>query len=101
MWQTPIESCFIKQLPDHLNAEIVSGTVTSIKEAVAWLRYTYLYIRMRKNPRVYGMLDDELLQCVPSRHLLPGHEMASHDTVGSRPADDTSDSVAHTKAALR
>lgn len=31
--QTPIESCFIKALPDHLNAEVSSGTVTTVEEA--------------------------------------------------------------------
>ena len=29
----PIESTFIKQLADHLNAEVVGGTVTTIEEA--------------------------------------------------------------------
>ncbi len=60
--QIPIESSFIKQLPDHLNAEVVSGTVTSVKEAVAWLSYTYLYIRMLKNPMAYGVTYEEASQ---------------------------------------
>ena len=30
--QTPIESSFIKALPDHLNAEVSSGTVTTVDE---------------------------------------------------------------------
>lgn len=30
--QTPIESNFIKALPDHLNAEVSSGTVTTVEE---------------------------------------------------------------------
>lgn len=51
----PIESSFIKALPDHLNAEIVSGTVTNIREAVAWLSYTYLHVRMMRNPISYGI----------------------------------------------
>jgi activating signal cointegrator complex subunit 3 len=55
----PIESNFIKQLPDHLNAEIVGGTVTNITEAVQWLKYTYLYIRMLRNPLAYGINADE------------------------------------------
>ncbi|RYY32345.1 hypothetical protein EON62_05465, partial [archaeon] len=50
----PIESSFIKALPDHLNAEIVSGTVTNVREAVSWLAYTYLFVRMLRNPLVYG-----------------------------------------------
>jgi len=36
----PIESNFIKQLADHLNAEVVGGTVTNIREAVQWLTFT-------------------------------------------------------------
>ncbi len=57
--QAPIESNFLAQLPDHLNAEVASGTVTNINEAVAWLSYTYLYIRMMKNPLSYGLKYDE------------------------------------------
>eukprot|EP00727_Mastigamoeba_balamuthi_P005510 m51a1_g1579 putative activating signal cointegrator 1 complex subunit 3 (2006) ;mRNA; r:104604-111515 len=66
--QLPIESQFISRLPDHLNAEIVLGTVTNIKEAISWLSYTYLYIRMKKNPLVYGVpweevsMDADLIQ---------------------------------------
>eukprot|EP00026_Physarum_polycephalum_P000144 Phypoly_transcript_00144.p1 GENE.Phypoly_transcript_00144~~Phypoly_transcript_00144.p1 ORF type:complete len:2136 (-),score=361.95 Phypoly_transcript_00144:17-6424(-) len=57
--QLPIESQFISHLPDHLNAEIVLGTVSNIKEAISWLSYTYLYVRMMKNPMVYGISYDE------------------------------------------
>ncbi|RHY32906.1 hypothetical protein DYB32_002129 [Aphanomyces invadans] len=55
----PIESALIKTLPDHLNAEIVSGTVANLPEALAWLSYTYLFVRMMKNPMTYGMSFDE------------------------------------------
>jgi activating signal cointegrator complex subunit 3 len=55
----PIESSFIKALADHLNAEIVSGTVTNVTEAVTWLSYTYLYVRMMRNPIAYGITFDE------------------------------------------
>ncbi|KXN71829.1 Sec63-domain-containing protein [Conidiobolus coronatus NRRL 28638] len=53
--QHPIESSFIGNLVDNLCAEICLGTVTNVDEAVAWLGYTYLYIRMRKNPTSYGV----------------------------------------------
>eukprot|EP00906_Rhabdomonas_costata_P036183 RCo050792 len=56
----PIESCFVESLEDHLNAEIVLGTVSDIREAVRWLGYTYLYVRMRRNPMQYGISYDEL-----------------------------------------
>lgn len=53
--QLPVESQLIKTLPDHLNAEIVLGTVQSIEEAAEWLSYTFLYIRMLRNPTLYGI----------------------------------------------
>ncbi|VDQ03146.1 unnamed protein product, partial [Trichobilharzia regenti] len=53
--QLPIESQLISRLADLLNAEIVLGTVTTIREAVTWLGYTYLYIRMLRNPNLYGV----------------------------------------------
>lgn len=56
----PIESQFTVGLADHLNAEIVLGTVTTIKEAISWLGYTYLYTRMTKNPLPYGISWQEL-----------------------------------------
>eukprot|EP01127_Copromyxa_protea_P004841 TRINITY_DN1465_c0_g2_i1.p1 TRINITY_DN1465_c0_g2~~TRINITY_DN1465_c0_g2_i1.p1 ORF type:complete len:2175 (-),score=565.90 TRINITY_DN1465_c0_g2_i1:144-6668(-) len=57
--QLPIESQFIKKLADNLNAEIVLGTVQTVKEAVTWLGYTYLYVCMLRNPELYGILDIE------------------------------------------
>lgn len=58
--QMPVESQLTKVLPDHLNAEIVSGTVQSIDEAVDWLSYTFLYVRMLQNPFLYGLGEDDL-----------------------------------------
>jgi pre-mRNA-splicing helicase BRR2 len=57
--QLPVESQLIKTLPDHLNAEVVLGTVQSIEEAVDWLSYTFLYVRMLQNPSLYGIHDAE------------------------------------------
>ncbi|KAI8086190.1 Sec63 Brl domain-containing protein [Halteromyces radiatus] len=53
--QHPIESKFIENIVDNLNAEISLGTVTTVDEAVTWLSYTYLFVRMKRNPFVYGM----------------------------------------------
>ncbi|KAG9230535.1 putative helicase mug81 [Amylocarpus encephaloides] len=53
--QVPIESKFSKHLVDNLNAEIGLGTVTSIPEAVTWLGYSYLFVRMQRNPLTYGI----------------------------------------------
>jgi activating signal cointegrator complex subunit 3 len=56
----PIESKFVEGLADHLNAEVALGTVTNVREGVAWLGYTYLIVRMRKNPLAYGISWEEL-----------------------------------------
>jgi hypothetical protein len=34
----PIESRFVEHLADHLNAEVVLGTVTDVSEAIRWYR---------------------------------------------------------------
>jgi activating signal cointegrator complex subunit 3 len=53
--QNPIESQFPASLTDNLNAEVALGTVTNVDEAVQWLSYTYLYVRMRQSPQTYGV----------------------------------------------
>jgi len=58
--QFPIESNFVNLLADNLNGEVSLGSVNDVSEAVRWLSYTYLYVRMRKNPLVYGVTYQEL-----------------------------------------
>ena len=53
--QQPIESRFSSKLVDNLNAEISLGTVTTVSEAVQWLGYSYLFVRMQKSPLLYGI----------------------------------------------
>jgi activating signal cointegrator complex subunit 3 len=55
----PLESRLIKSLPDALNAEIVAGTVTNLEEGSEWLSYTFLHVRMMRNPTAYGVGYDE------------------------------------------
>ncbi|KAH0984510.1 hypothetical protein GBA52_011687 [Prunus armeniaca] len=45
-------------------AEVALGTVTNVKEACEWLGYTYLFIRMRLNPLMYGIGWDEVIDMV-------------------------------------
>ncbi|KAM9313363.1 U5 small nuclear ribonucleoprotein 200 kDa helicase [Gastrophryne carolinensis] len=58
--QLPIESQMVPKLPDMLNAEVVLGNVQNAKDAVNWLGYTYLYIRMLRSPNLYGIGHDDL-----------------------------------------
>lgn len=53
--QLPIESQMMNQLADHMSAEICMGTIANVKEAVNWLAYTYLYVRMLRSPELYGV----------------------------------------------
>ena len=53
--QQPIESKFSTKLVDNLNAEIALGTVTSIADAVQWIGYSYLFVRMQRSPLTYGI----------------------------------------------
>eukprot|EP01060_Flectonema_neradi_P036238 TRINITY_DN6918_c0_g1_i2.p1 TRINITY_DN6918_c0_g1~~TRINITY_DN6918_c0_g1_i2.p1 ORF type:complete len:1934 (+),score=441.45 TRINITY_DN6918_c0_g1_i2:47-5803(+) len=56
----PIESKLQTKLVDHLNAEIVLGTITSAEEAYNWFKFTYLNVRMVKNPQAYGITPKQL-----------------------------------------
>lgn len=48
----------VSKLTDMLNAEIVLGTINNVADAVTWLKYTYLYVRMVKNPKLYEINAD-------------------------------------------
>ena len=58
--QLPIESQFIKKLPDMLNAEAVLGSIQTVKDAAAWLGYSYLFVRMLRNPTLYGVSPEDI-----------------------------------------
>ncbi|KAJ2555704.1 Pre-mRNA splicing, partial [Coemansia sp. RSA 1933] len=53
--QLPIESQLVSRLADSLNAEVALGSVRSRDDAVEWLGYTYLYVRMLRSPAVYDV----------------------------------------------
>lgn len=39
---------------DSLNAEVSLGTIANVREAISWIGYTYLFVRMRREPFIYG-----------------------------------------------
>ena len=57
--QLPVESQLLKTLADHLNAEIVLGSIQNLDQGAQWLGYTYLYVRMLRAPQVYGISAEE------------------------------------------
>ncbi|KAG7448168.1 P-loop containing nucleoside triphosphate hydrolase protein [Guyanagaster necrorhizus] len=53
--KTILESSLHVNLSEHLNSEIGLKTVTSISSATDWLRNSFLFQRIRKNPRHYAL----------------------------------------------
>lgn len=51
----PVESSLLDVLPDHMNAEIVAGTISSTQEAIDYLTYTYFFRRLVQNPSYYDL----------------------------------------------
>jgi ATP-dependent DNA helicase HFM1/MER3 len=49
-----IESSLHKHLIEHLNAEIVLRTINDVTVALQWLKSTFLFTRIQKNPKHYG-----------------------------------------------
>ncbi|CAE8606503.1 unnamed protein product, partial [Polarella glacialis] len=57
--QMPIESKFLENMANSLNAEIAMGNISSEKDAADWLRYTYLYVRFFRTPQKYGITQQD------------------------------------------
>ncbi|KAG8838169.1 Sec63 [Serendipita sp. 400] len=53
---TVIESSLHLSLAEHLNSEIVLGTVGDVKSGREWIKNTFFYRRIQVNPVYYGFL---------------------------------------------
>lgn len=80
LWFVCLLLQFISSLKDNLNAEVVLGTVTNVKEACAWLRYTYLAVRMRLNPLAYGIGWDEVFSITHRTVIAAKHDFLFLDS---------------------
>ena len=56
--QEILESRLHRNLIEHLNAEIGLGTIRDLSTAGKWLRRTFLFVRMKRNPEHYRLNDD-------------------------------------------
>ncbi|WVZ74587.1 hypothetical protein U9M48_022751, partial [Paspalum notatum var. saurae] len=74
-----VESQLLPCAVEHLNAEIVQLTVPNVSLAIEWIKCSYLYIRIKKNPENYGVkrgIPQDLLEkqiqdiCVEKIHEL-------------------------------
>ena len=55
----PVESSLLNVLADHLNAEIVSGTIQTRQDALDYMTWTFFFRRLLQNPSYYEMEDVE------------------------------------------
>ena len=55
----PVESALLEEdgLNDHINAEIATGTISTIGDGVDYLTWTFFYRRLVRNPSYYGLED--------------------------------------------
>ncbi|KAH9261270.1 hypothetical protein BASA81_000974 [Batrachochytrium salamandrivorans] len=56
--QLQVESSLLHKLSEHINAEVVIGNISSLAEAVEWLKLTYLHIRAGSMPSKYGVNEE-------------------------------------------
>ncbi|CAK9176144.1 unnamed protein product [Ilex paraguariensis] len=50
-----VESQLLPCVTEHLTAEIVQMTISDITRAIEWMKCSYLYVRMKKNPENYAI----------------------------------------------
>lgn len=56
---TLLESSLHVNIAEHVNSEIGLGTITDVESAKAWLRNSFLFQRLQKNPKHYAIGKDE------------------------------------------
>jgi len=56
----PIESNLDKGLMNCINAEISCGTIGTLTDGIHWLKKSYYYQRITKNPTAYGIKPIEI-----------------------------------------
>ncbi|KAF1888971.1 hypothetical protein Lal_00039570 [Lupinus albus] len=93
-----VESQLLSCMREHLLAEIVQLTISDISKAIEWMQYSYLYVRMKRNPEHYaikkeisgGRLEKHVQEiCVQKVNELSHHQMVWIDEDGFllRPLD--------------
>ncbi len=88
-----VESSLPTILTEVLCAEISEEVVTDVDGAISWLRDTFFYVRVHKNPEHYGIstelseveVDNKLKnECLKSIHLLERSEIITLDSESRR-----------------
>lgn len=105
-----VDSQLHKFLTEHMNSEIVLGTVTSDSIARKWLESTFLNVRLKKNPENYGLKKDSsdstkeatvASWCRSSIDLLVKHKLIQRDRNGALIATEVGRAMARHYLCLR
>lgn len=58
--QIPVESNILNYLLEHINAAISLDLINCKQDAVSWLKSSFFFVRAKKNPGNYGILNEQL-----------------------------------------
>ncbi|BGP30278.1 ATP-dependent DNA helicase MER3 [Rhodotorula toruloides] len=89
--QSLLESGLHKSLTEHVNSEITLGTISDIPSALRWLRSTFLFVRITKNPAFYAIPG---IKSTPEARLEELCLEAIKELVGSGVVDEDGDKLA-------
>ncbi|XP_050223157.1 DExH-box ATP-dependent RNA helicase DExH17 isoform X2 [Mercurialis annua] len=80
-----VESQLLSCVTEHLTAEIAQLTVSDIARAMEWMKCSYLYVRMKKNPEKYavnkGISSDRIEKHVQDISLQKVNELSHHEMI--------------------
>ena len=64
-----IESNLVKGLDNCINAEVSCGTISTLTDGIHWLKKSYYYQRVTKNPSANGIVPN-VIKDDPSAHFV-------------------------------
>lgn len=101
-----LESCLHQNLTEHINSEIGLHTITDVDTAKDWLRKSFLFQRIQRNPRHYAIgkennqtwqerIDEMVTQSITRLQENELVEMTSDGRLTSTQYGDTMSKVSH------
>ncbi|XP_065878318.1 DExH-box ATP-dependent RNA helicase DExH17 isoform X2 [Euphorbia lathyris] len=79
-----VESQLLPCVTEHLTAEVVQLTVSDVARAIEWMKCSFLYVRMKKNPEKYeikGISKDRIEKHVQEISIQKINELSRHQMI--------------------
>ncbi|WCJ21015.1 hypothetical protein M5689_003208 [Euphorbia peplus] len=79
-----VESQLLPCVTEHLTAEVVQLTVSDVARAIEWMKCSFLYVRMKKNPEKYdikGISRDRIEKHVQEISIKKINELSHHQMI--------------------